>query len=201
MGFGRRDSIPEGSGAYELWVGTLRSWSHDSSVSLDGLPELSETAYDRESFARFSVHLSEAVKAFMVRWDQQLGEGFARAATPHDLAVEMVRMRNLLRPRLELARHPGLPEGIRSALIAGLTADTSSIQAQLEDSVRRNTSRGSIDPGQTDTLLRIVRENSLVSIVPSTVPIAPWLPPSGQAASPPPAPTRKIFLPRDTPTN
>jgi hypothetical protein len=165
MGFGRRNAISGGTGAYETWVTAIRRWSVDQTVPLDGLPALSETDYDRASFERFTVHLVSAIEVFMAGWNLQLTQAFSRADTEHDLAVELVRLRNLLRPRLELSEHPGLPEGIRAALAKGLAADLTGMQAQLEEGVRHSSSRGSVDTRRTDALLRVVRENSLLSLL------------------------------------
>ena len=170
MGFGRRDSISAGSGAYETWVAAIRQWSLDPTVSLAALPPLRETDYDRGSFERFSVHLVSAIEGFMAGWNDQLTEAFSRAGTEHDLAVELVRLRNRLRPRVELTRHPGLPEGIRQALATGLAADLTAMQAQLEEGVRQSVSRGSVDTRRTDALLRVVRENSLHTVLSTAAP-------------------------------
>jgi len=189
MGFGRRDSISGGTGTYETWVTAIRQWAVDPAISLDALPPLAETDYDRGSFERFSVHLVAAIEVFMAGWNQQLTGAFARAGTEHDLAVELVRLRNRLRPRVDLTRHPGLPEGIRQALATGLAADLTAMQAQLEEGVRQSASRGSVDTHRTDALLRVVRENSLLSVLGSVA-----LPAAGDDHSTPPAAMRRGIL-------
>ncbi len=185
-------------GPYAAWATRLAAWSADPSTSLDELPSLDEHTFDRNTYNRFNAKLSEALQAFMDQWSDHFVLAFGRAQGTHELAVSLVQLRNSLKPRLVLARHPGLPQAVREALESGLAKDLANIQEQIETSVRQSSSRGSVDLGGIDLLLSVVHENSMVALLTMSVGDAdvPASPPAAAAAAPPPPPTaRKLFIP------
>jgi hypothetical protein len=190
--------VTEDAGPYAAWVLRLRTWRVEpETTSLDGLPAVSEETFDRATFQLFTAQLSDAIAAFMKRWDGLLHAAFARAHDPHALAVELVGLRRALRPRLALARHPGLPEPIRTALADGLSADLASIQQQLEDVVRAQSARGSVDLTAADAMLRIVRDNPLTGVLTESDDAVATPSVAASAAPPPPPvpPRRQIIFP------
>lgn len=193
--FGIRGISPE-QGPYAAWTTRLTAWSTDPTTSLEGLPQLEEQTFDRATYNRFNERLSEALQIFMNRWSEHLSTAFGHANGTHELGVALVQLRNSLKPRVTLSRHAGLPQGIRTALESGLAKDLANIQQQIEDGVRQNTARGSVDHSHTDLLLAVVRENSMMALLTTTdLSDLPWEPPSQRKVPTTTAPTRKIFPP------
>lgn len=111
----------------------------------------------------------------MAGWKTELTRSFAHAQTAHELGTELVRLRQLLRPRVALAEHPGWPEPIRAALLEGLRSDLCAIQEELEKAAGKTSAASRIDRSRSDELVAAVRRNPLtflLPLAPSVVPAA-----------------------------
>ena len=154
-----------GTTPYETWVNTLRAWREDPRTSLDGLPELREEMYTPDTFSRLMAQLMKAMQTVSDRWHEALVKVWEHAQTPHDMARELVSLRATLARRGQLASHPSLPEPVREALRNGFRSDVEKWQAELEEAVRSQHSRHTLNSGFIDTMLRVVRENSLIGVL------------------------------------
>jgi hypothetical protein len=182
MAWGRRDEVDPGAGPYESWATALNRWAADPAATLDGLPALTETTFDRETYGRFVDRIQVAVRAFMAAWEVRLNTALSRVGTAHDYGRELLRLRDQLRPRFDLAHHPGLPPEIRDALTAALDTDIRSLQSSLEEAATRSTSRGRLEGDETDRLLAVLRQNSFLHVLSGPgVAGHVWTPPSDDA--------------------
>lgn len=154
---------------YELWVRTIRAWSGDESVSLTGLPPLTEDSMPAAAYSRLIDHIVAALEKVTARWDQSLARALDSIGDPSVLAVNLVSLRRQLARRLELARHAGLPEVIRTAFSEAADRDIRSYQRQLEEAVSKLGRSGRVPTTVVDTLYRCVRENSFVAVLSYTV--------------------------------
>lgn len=157
-----------GAGPYEAWASVLKAWSVDPSTPLAGLPAITETTFDPQTFNRLMERIHDAQSAFMDRWTERLSTATSRARTDFELARELVTARSELRARVELVSHPGLPEPVRKALRTGIEADLQNLQQQLEESVTQNDSATRTDRAATSKMLLIVRQNAMTAILSST---------------------------------
>ncbi len=158
--------VPAGGSVYERWVNTLRAWAQDpETVSLLELPVLDESTFTPDTYRRLIDHLLAAMRAANDRWHEGLTRAWSNASTPFELAAEMVSLRTTLARRLQLAKHPGLPEPIRTALHEGLAKDIQRYQREAEEAVSRQRSATSLDSRTRDQLLAVVRENSFVAVL------------------------------------
>lgn len=151
--------------AYELWVRTIRVWSGDDSVSLVGLPQLTEDSMPADAYTRLINHVAEAIETVTAHWDQSLARTLESIAEPSALAVELVALRRRLARRLELARHPSLPEVVRTAFSEAADRDIRSYQRQLEEAVSKLGRAGRLPTSVVDDLFRCIRENSFVAVL------------------------------------
>ena len=157
-----------GSSAYKSWVTALRAWSRDPSVSLDSLPPLSRDSFSPTTYARLLDHMGTAVGTMMRGWKDSFIRDWKAALGAGDLhSAEAARVeaRRRLLPRRGLARHPGLPEEIRTALMDALRKDVDSIQQQLEEGVQAvSQSTTPTVRQQQEQLVRLVRTSSMLRI-------------------------------------
>lgn len=151
--------------AYELWVRTIRAWSGDESVSLVGLPQLSEDSMPAGAYSRLIDHVAEAIETVTARWDRSLARTLESIGEPSALAMELVSLRRRLARRLELARHPSLPEVVRTAFSEAADRDIRSYQRDLEDAVSKLGRSGHVPTTVVDALYRCIRENSFVAVL------------------------------------
>lgn len=150
---------------YELWVRTIRAWSNDESVSLTELPQLTEDSMPAAAYSRLIDHIAEAIGTVTARWDRALSRALDSITDPNALAMDLVSLRRRLARRLELARHPGLPEVVRTAFSEAADRDIRSYQRQLEESVNELGRSGRVPTTVVDALYRCVRENSFVAVL------------------------------------
>ncbi len=110
--------VPGGNSVYERWVNSLRAWAKDpENVSLLELPVLEESTFTPDTYRRLVSHILDAMRQANERWHQGLTRAWTNATTPYELSREMVSLRTTLARRVQLARHPGLPEPIQAALL------------------------------------------------------------------------------------
>ena len=166
---------------------TLRAWGATPDVSLVGLPVITETTFDPDTFNRVMERIHEAQVAFMARWSTRLSDGMGRARTPHELALELVRARGALQPRVELVTHPSLPEPVRSALRAGFVGDLANLQGQLEQNALTSDQATRTDRADRDRLLLVFKQNPMTSLL---APVS-----SAGVPGAPTASTRRIIVP------
>lgn len=181
-----------GATAYETWVRTLRSWTRDPTTPLDHLPQLEDDTYTPETYARLFEYVNTALAAVTERWSQGLVAS-AAVSDPHELARELHRLRAVLARRVQLARLPAHPPGVRAILEEDLRATVTRLQREMEDGVRKQGHRARLDIAAQERLLRVVRENSFVAVLGYRVDdrgavVAPTIPehvPGAAAARPP----------------
>lgn len=155
-----------GASVYERWVNTLRAWAQaPENTSLQDLPSLAEDTFSQDTYRRLIDHLLEAMRAANERWHQGLTRAWSTAASPFELARELVDLRVTLGRRLQLAKHPGLPQAVQEALLEGLRTDVARYQQEVEDGIRRQRSSSSLDSGWRDQMLAVVRENSFAAVL------------------------------------
>lgn len=158
--------VPGGNSVYERWVNSLRAWAKDpENVSLLELPVLEESTFTPDTYRRLVSHILDAMRQANERWHQGLTRAWTNATTPYELSREMVSLRTTLARRVQLARHPGLPEPIQAALLSGLRADIERYQQEAETAVRTQRSAVSVDATWSDQMLAVVREHSFMAVL------------------------------------
>lgn len=150
---------------YEQWVRTVHAWSVDESVSLAGLPALTEDSLPAAAYDRLITHLNESLEKVADTWARSLTKVAESIGAPSDLAVDLVALRRKLARRLELARHPGLPEVLRRAYSGAVDRSVRQAQQQLEDAIKELGRSGRTPSALVDELYRVVRENSFVTVL------------------------------------
>jgi hypothetical protein len=161
---------------------TLRAWSKDPRTPLDELPALSNDTFSPDTFGRLIEHILSAVRAADDRWQQRLATALGNVGTPFEFGRTLVDLRSTLARRVQLTSHPALPPAVREALEKGTREAITSYQSQLEDVVKKQSSRSSLDTGWLDQVLKVVRENSFLSVLDyqsdgkGTAPVAPAIP-------------------------
>lgn len=182
-----------GPTAYETWVRTLQAWTRDPSTPLDHLPQLHDDTYTPETYARLFEYITKAMAAVTDRWSEGLQAAFAQSRDPHDLARAIHHLRPVLARRVQLARLPAHPPGIRKILEEDLTATINRLQVEFEKSLQTDTDRARLDQPTRERLLRVARENPFTAVLRYNIDdrgnlAAPSIPasvPSGQIAAAP----------------
>lgn len=154
-----------GPTAYETWVRTLQAWTRDPSTPLDQLPQLDDDTYTPETYARLFEYVTKALAAVTNRWSGGLQAAFAQAQDPHELARALQHLRPVLARRVQLARLSAHPPGIRKILEEDLTATVNRLQAEFEESVRKDAHGARLDRTIQEGLLRVVRENPFTAVL------------------------------------
>ncbi len=172
-----------GSGLYEQWTSRLQRWSRDPATPLDDLPGLDDDSFTKDTYLLLFRHVQDAISVFMDRWRAELELSFGRVSTAYELGTEMVRLRHLLRPRVDLARLCAWPEPLRAALLDGLKADVEGLQRELEQVLATSQSRGWFDRDRADALVAVIRRNPLTGVLagPPPPPVVDYTLPSGPA--------------------
>ena len=164
MVFGNRTAGNlSGGGPYEQWSERLRAWAHDPQTSLEDLPVLTDDTFAAGAYRRLIEQIMTAQRTYMNAWQDRLLRVFEQSGNTHELAVGLMNLRESLRPRMALVNHPSLPPHMREALQEGFRSDLESLQSQVEDAVKRQSSTASIE--RHDQLLRTVREVSFVNLL------------------------------------
>jgi hypothetical protein len=152
-------------GLYEKWVRALRNWAKDSTYDLSGLPPLSVDSFTPGTYQRLLRHLHEAMSHRMQEWSADLEKSLSTATGDYEIARELVRLRDPLARRVQLASHPALPAELSEALTKQAREDIEKLQAQLETNVMR-ASQGSVSSrARNERLLALVRQNKLTAVL------------------------------------
>lgn len=155
----------QGPNDYATWVYTLKAWMKDPSIPLGHLPRLQDDTYTPETYARLFAYVSQALDVVAERWAEGLQAGFMRARDSHELARELLRLRPILARRVQLARLPAHPPGIRKILEDDLRATVTRLQEELEENLRKQTDRARLDHAGREALLRVARDNPLTAVL------------------------------------
>lgn len=144
---------------------TLRAWSADARTPLEDLPPLQDDSFTPETYRRLVEHITAALQAVTEGWLAALQRAVSRAATPFELGHELVSLRARLARRVQLSTHPALPPGLRAVLEKDVRDAVAQYQRELEEAVRRQTSKARLDHASSERFLRVVRENSFASVL------------------------------------
>ncbi|WJZ01372.1 hypothetical protein [Corynebacterium freiburgense] len=155
----------QANGVYEQWVLTIREWAEDSTVSLALLPPLTDESFNPPTFKRLLKHIDRALSAVDTRWNESLQKALSTANSLHEFELALVQSRALLARRIQLCKHPSLPDVIRTSLLQDARAKIQDWQNQLETSVARASSRSSIDNREREQLLNLVRKSPLTAVL------------------------------------
>lgn len=150
---------------YGAWVAGLRTWSRNPATGLGPLPELTVETFDQNTFGRLIAHVHTAIGEVMNAWSDDFQRAMMRAGTTHELATELIRLRRLLEPRVDLATRPEWPAEVRDALWGALVTDVERMQNDLEAMLARSTSRGGYDRAFNDKLVDVARKNPLTAVL------------------------------------
>ena len=154
-----------GTSPYETWVLTLRAWSQDPMTPLDQLPALADDTFTPETYGRLIDHLMKSLQTASDRWQSHLERAWSDVSSPHDLARQLVALRSTLSRRVQLSLHPSLPPAVREVLEREIRAAVARYQEDLEHAVRKQSAAASVDHGAVERLLKVVRENSFLSVL------------------------------------
>jgi hypothetical protein len=150
---------------YEYWVRTIRDWSLDDSVTLAGLPPLTEESLPAGAFERLITHINQALETAADGWVAALSKTLASIGDPAALALDLVALRRKLARRLELARHPALPQVLRDAFSGAVDRSVRDAQQQIETAIKNLSRDGRTPTSVVDALHRVTRENSFVAVL------------------------------------
>lgn len=163
---GRNPPLSDSLSVYEDWVRALRSWRQDPLTEMRQLPPLDASSFPPATYQRFVNHLNSAINDFMKRWQAQLSSMLGAATSDHARARALIDARVGLVERLNLARHPGLPEEVRKQLTMQAESDIRSLQAQLETEATHVVAvSSSSNRPQREATLRLIRDNALTAVL------------------------------------
>jgi hypothetical protein len=152
-----------GQTPYEAWIRRVRDWAKDPDTPLEDLPSLAgDDRITPEVYERLIDHIEKAQAAFMDLFVKRLQDVFSEA-NEQLLARAYHNLQYFYARRLAFARHPGLPEKLSQELLRVAEQDLKDVQAQAEKLVAENSGRGSVN--NTEHLLRIIRQNSLLQVL------------------------------------
>ncbi len=155
-----------GATAYEIWVRTVRAWAVDPTTPLNTLPRLADDTFAPDTYQRLIGHIMKALDAVSLRWSQGLERAMGKSHDPHLLGTELVQLRAVLARRVQLSRHPALPPKLAEALERNLQETVAQHQRDLEKGIARHSEeRTRFDPRHQEAVLRVVRENSFLSVL------------------------------------
>lgn len=157
---------------YETWVAALRKWGGDPTTDLSHLPPLTADSLPPEAYSRLFVHFNRAIEAMMGGFSDRLTRSLAHARSEHEMADAIAGLRTHLARRLQLANHPGLPAEIQKPLYDSAARDIRTLQAELERAMTSASSRSGSDRAHTESMLKLVRDNSFVAILTPGNPVA-----------------------------
>lgn len=187
-------------GAYQAWVDFLRRWAASEPVDAAALPTLTEEHWDSDTWARLANHLTGALDTRLVAWAEALVRALGQARDDFSYGRELAQARTGLQSVRAVAAHPGLPESFRERLTRLVDDQIGQIQAQLEQSLDEELSRGA-DRRLLERRRRALRDNALTAVLDQPPP-PPTPPPPGHpapAADPwaydPTAPPRRRIAP------
>lgn len=186
-----------GVSTYEKWVLALRTWQKDPTYDLGDLPALTVDSLPPSAYERLMSHFGRAQAALMELWSTRFLRDWAAARSAHDQMRVLVDLRALLGRRLQLARHPGLPQEFRDALEEAVASDIRRMQDDLEKQATRAVAGAHSQRNEQERMLHLLRTNSLTAILEPGFPLGSLLTPGTHPApsTTPPAPTSPAPLP------
>ncbi|MCF6389349.1 hypothetical protein L2K20_20435 [Mycobacterium sp. MBM] len=191
---------------YEAWVSALRLWGADPRHDMAGLPVLVVDSLPPAAYERLLGHLMAAQQRVMDQWSVTFTRDLAAVRDEHSRARVLLGGRVLLARRLQLARHPGLPEVVRTELANGIARDIRQLQQELEEAVMRQQPGTRLDRTQIERALYALRTNPLTAVLDPgfslqalldgrvedpPVPVSPLPPTRGPEAADPDPPVRR----------
>ncbi len=157
--------MTEPSTAYEVWVLGLRKWQKNPSADLSQLPRLTADSLPPSAYSRLLTHLHTAIEAMMQDFSEKFSRGIEHARSEHEMAQVMVGLRALLYRRVELARHPSLPEEISRPLVEAARREIAALQVDLERVLTSSTDRSSSNRSRVERMLKLARDNSFTAVL------------------------------------
>lgn len=151
--------------AYEQWVTAVRSWREDPRHDMSQLPVLVADSLPPAAFERLFVHIRDAQQYVMDRWVSTFARDWGGARDEQGRVRALLDTRRVLARRLQLARHPGLPEVVRTELGNGVARDIRQLQEELEEAVTKQQRGARFDSAQIERALNILRTNRLTAIL------------------------------------
>lgn len=175
--------MPRAESHYEMWVLALRDWAQDPHVGLTGLPTLTTEDLPPDAWSRFVEHLLAAQRTVMKKFQDRLGLLVDQARNDFELARALIESRRMLQHRVELSRHPSLPEEIREKLAESTRADIRRIQQELETLMHDGGRNAPHESAFWERRLVVVQQNPLTAVLhtstpPTPSPIPPLSPPT-----------------------
>ncbi|MFV0407827.1 MAG: hypothetical protein ACK5LN_13570 [Propioniciclava sp.] len=144
---------------------TLRAWREDPTTPIDSLPALTDESLPRAVFDRLFEHVHTALDQATQTWERSYSKAMRESRDLHDLADRLVKLRVSLARRLQLARHPSLPEPVRQALSDDFERFVRRAQEQLEANTRAGLRQRSASQEEELQILHVLRENSLLGVL------------------------------------
>lgn len=185
-------------GAYQEWVEFLRRWAAFEPVDPGALPPVHEGAYDGDTMARLTRHLTQALGTRLQAWADTLVRAMEAATDEFSAGRELAQARIGLQSIRLLARHPGLPERLREQLTELVDRQVPDLQAQLERSLEEVARADGADAYWVEQRRRTLRDNALTAVLgqdPAAAPApSPARPPADAWAAydPAAAPRRRV---------
>lgn len=168
---------------YEKWVLALRTWQKDPTYDLGDLPALSVDSLPPSAYERLMSHFGRAQAALMELWSTRFLRDWAAARSTHDQMRVLVDLRALLGRRLQLARHPGLPQEFRDVLEQAVESDIRRMQDDLEKEVTRAVAGAHSQRNEQERMLHLLRTNSFTAILEQGFPLDSLFTPGAHPAS------------------
>ncbi|MEV0322780.1 hypothetical protein ACIBKX_20885 [Streptomyces sp. NPDC050658] len=158
------DSYWGHGGDYHAWVDFLRRWTaEEDHLHPEALPVLTETQFAAETLARLTTHLGDALDARLQAWSDRLVAALNAARDEFSAGRELTQARTGLRAIRAMARHQGLPAGVRDRLGTLVDEQIALLQDQLEQGLEDSAWAG-VDPRLVEHRRRTLRENALTEV-------------------------------------
>jgi hypothetical protein len=183
-------------GAYQAWVDFLGRWAAFEPVDPTTLPKLAEEHWDSATWVRLANHLTGALDTRLVAWADALVRALGQARDDFSYGRELAQARVGLQSVRALAAHPGLPESLRERLTRLVDDQVPQIQAQLEQHLDEQLSRG-VDRRLLERRRRALRDNALTAVLDQPPPPPPSPPPGTAHRPAPPPPSGAPAAPAD----
>jgi hypothetical protein len=160
-------------GTYAQWAKFLEDWS-DEKAGLDAIPNALEQAdFAEHTWVRLLTRVQDSVQKRLDRWNAQLTRALAATSDEFTIGRALTQARGGCRAIRELCLQPGLPEELRTRLIAQIDQQIRSVQTSMEQQAMDL--RRSGDYNASEMLLRVVRDNRLdVVTTPNGPTTADW---------------------------
>ncbi|MEU5000822.1 hypothetical protein [Streptomyces sp. NPDC021622] len=158
------DSYWGDGGDYHAWVDFLRRWTaEEEHLHPQALPTLSDEQFAAETWVRLTTHLGDALGTRLQAWSDRLVAALNAAQDEFSAGRELTQSRTGLRAIRAMARHQGLPAGVRDRLGGVVDEQIAQLQAQLEQGLEEK-ARAGWDPRQVERRRRTLRENALTEV-------------------------------------